>query len=110
MFVLRDFDDRGNNFERIKGILDNDIRNIWNEIYKPEQFRGSSPTDFFDFEYSVLPHKIFEEEKFYEQCKELKKRFDVNASKTLFPTPQEGKNVPMDGLALFVGHTWDKIR
>lgn len=29
LFVLRDFDDRGNNGERIKIILENDIRRIW---------------------------------------------------------------------------------
>ena len=36
LFVLRDFDDRGNNFDRIRTIIDTDINNIWNEIYKPE--------------------------------------------------------------------------
>jgi hypothetical protein len=77
VFVLRDFDDRGNNFERIKGILNTDISNIWNEIYKPDQFRGMSAHDFFKFEYAMLPHKIFEEEKFYEKCKEFRARFDV---------------------------------
>jgi hypothetical protein len=36
LFVLRDFDDRGNNFERIKSIIDEDIAKIWSEIYKPD--------------------------------------------------------------------------
>lgn len=110
VFVLRDFDDRGNNFERIKGILNTDISNIWNEIYKPDQFKGMSAHDFFRFEYAMLPHKIFEEEKFFEKCKEFRARFDVATPDTLFPAPGEGKNVPMDGLALFISHTWDKIR
>ncbi len=43
MFVLRDFDDRGNNFERIKGILEGDLKKIWAEIYKPDKFANSSP-------------------------------------------------------------------
>jgi protein SEY1 len=59
----------------------------------------------------MLPHKIYEEEKFYEKAKELRDRFDSKAKDSLFPTlGAEGKNVPMDGLALFVGHTWEKIR
>ena len=36
LFVFRDFDDRGNNFEILKNTINNDIRNIWREIYKPE--------------------------------------------------------------------------
>lgn len=109
MFVLRDFDDRGNNFERIRTIIDTDINNIWNEIYKPEQYKNSKPSEFFDFEFYMLPHKIYEEEKFYEKAKELKGRFDIKASNTLFPT-QEGKNTPMDGLSIFIDKTWEKIR
>jgi hypothetical protein len=36
VFVLRDFDEKLNNFMSLKIILENDIRNIWAEIYKPE--------------------------------------------------------------------------
>lgn len=59
----------------------------------------------------MLPHKVYEEEKFYEKAKELRDRFDSKAKDSLFPTNgAEGKNVPIDGLALFVGQTWDMIR
>ncbi len=61
LFVLRDFDDRGNNAENIKNILDQDVKNIWKEIYKSEEFADSKPSDFFDFEYYMLPHKIYQE-------------------------------------------------
>ena len=47
LFVLRDFDDRGNNFERIKGILEGDLKKIWAEIYKPDKYANSTPQDFF---------------------------------------------------------------
>eukprot|EP00350_Pseudokeronopsis_sp_OXSARD2_P011447 CAMPEP_0170566372 /NCGR_PEP_ID=MMETSP0211-20121228/79796_1 /TAXON_ID=311385 /ORGANISM="Pseudokeronopsis sp., Strain OXSARD2" /LENGTH=71 /DNA_ID=CAMNT_0010887525 /DNA_START=440 /DNA_END=655 /DNA_ORIENTATION=+ len=59
LFVLRDFDDRGNNFEMITHMLNNDVNNIWSQIYKPEQYKESKPTDFFQFEYCMLPHKQF---------------------------------------------------
>ena len=110
LFVLRDFDDRGNNFERIRQIIDSDISNIWNEIFKPEEYRNSKPSDFFDFEFCMLPHKIFEEEKFYQKCKDLRDRLDTRAPNTLFPKTEDGKNVPMDGLSLFMSNTWEKIR
>ena len=109
MFVLRDFDNKGNNFERITAILENDIRNIWSKIYKPKQYEHSSPKDFFDFEYSVLPHKIFEEEKFIHDCKDLRMRFSESHEKSLFPKNGE-KNTPMDGLPTFINTTWEKIK
>jgi hypothetical protein len=108
--VLRDFDDRGNNYELITNIINQDVINIWNGIYKPEQFRGSKPSDFFHFEFSMIPHKMFEEDKFYQKCKQLRGRFENDAPATLFPAPNQRKNVPIDGLSLFISHTWEKIR
>jgi len=64
LFVLRDFNERENSFEGIKGILEADLNRIWNEIYKPDKFANSKPSDFFNFDYCVLPHKQFEEDKF----------------------------------------------
>lgn len=57
LFVLRDFDARGNNAARIQGILESDLNRIWSEIYKPDKFANSKPSDFFQFEYCMLPHK-----------------------------------------------------
>lgn len=79
LFVLRDFDPRTNNEEVIREILKQDIENIWREIYKPEErFENSSPHDFFIFDFQMLSHKVFEEEKFTNQCKELRERFTTN--------------------------------
>ena len=47
LFVLRDFDGRGNNAARIQLILEGDLNKIWNEIYKPDKFANTKPTDFF---------------------------------------------------------------
>ena len=109
LFVLRDFDNRGNNFEKIIAILENDIRTIWAKIYKPKQYEHSQPKDFFDFEYAVLPHKVFEEEKFVSECKELRSRFSREHEKNLFPKSGE-KNTPIDGLPAFIMTTWEKIK
>ena len=110
LFVLRDFDDRGNNGDRIKIILEGDIRRIWSEIYKPEKFRDSQPDQFFKFEFAMLPHKIFEEEKFLESAKNLRSRFEIGASNSLFLSNAEQKNVPMDGVSIFIEQSWGVIR
>ena len=57
----------------------------------------------------MIPHKIYEEERFYEKCNELKGRFDVNASNSLYDK-NSAKNVPIDGLPVFIDQTWEVIR
>ena len=57
----------------------------------------------------MLPHKIYEEERFIESTKALRTRFDPSANNTLFPTT-DMKSVPMDGLSIFIEQTWEKIR
>jgi hypothetical protein len=108
--VLRDFDDRAGNFDRIKKILEGDIDKIWSEIYKSEKHENSKCTDFFHFEYSMLPHKIFQEDNFYKKAAELKLRFTVGAEDSLYLPDSEEKNVPMDGLTFFIEQAWDTIR
>jgi Root hair defective 3 GTP-binding protein (RHD3) len=39
LFVLRDFDERSNNEQVIRSIIEADIETIWSEIYKPEDFK-----------------------------------------------------------------------
>lgn len=57
----------------------------------------------------MIPHKIYEEEKFFAKFGELRSRFDTESPNTLFPS-LESKNIPMDGLSLFIDNTWEKIR
>ena len=101
LFVIRDFDDRGNNRQRIQELIDTDIKNLWGEIYKPDKYKDSEAKDFFEFEFCMLPHKIYDEENFFAKCKELRGRFTEESKETLFPK-LESKNVPIDGLAVFI--------
>lgn len=70
---------------------------------------NTTPADFFEFEYCALPHKHYEEAKFFEECKKLKQRFTPEIENTLFPSA-ESKNVPIDGLPKFIEQTWDTIK
>ena len=57
----------------------------------------------------VLPHKIHEEEKFFEECKKFKDRFNSDHEKSVFQ--KDGiKNTPIDGLPAFIKSTWDIIK
>jgi hypothetical protein len=90
-------------------IMEKDIQGIWRDIYKPDKFKNSKPTDLFDFEYMTLPHKLYEEKKFMEEVMVLKDRFTVGKENTVFPKA-DSRNIPIDGLAFFVEKTWDVIR
>jgi hypothetical protein len=57
-----------------------------------------------------MPHKIFEEEKFLTKAKELRNRFDIKAVDALFLSDAEQKNVPMDGVPIFIERSWAIIR
>ena len=74
LFLLRDFDKK-QNFERIRGTLEADLNRIWSEIYKPDKYIDTKPSDFFQFEYCCMPHKNYQEDEFFSKAKELKERF-----------------------------------
>lgn len=58
----------------------------------------------------MMPHKVFEEEKFFESAKNLRTRFEIGASNSLFLSNAEQKNVPMDGVSIFIEQSWGVIR
>jgi protein SEY1 len=109
LFILRDFDERTNNREVIRHILEADIEHIWTEIYKEPHLQGASARDFFDFAFQFMPHMIFEADAFTQHCGELRSRFSTENNANWF-AGHEGYRVPMDGLPLFVDKTWEKIR
>jgi hypothetical protein len=63
LFVLRDFSPK-DNFEKIKQRILNDISEIYKKIHKPEALINTVAENFFDFEFALLPHMLFEEQKF----------------------------------------------
>lgn len=58
----------------------------------------------------MLPHKHYQEEAFIQKTSELKQRFEVGVTCSLFLSQAEQKNVPMDGLPHFISQAWDSIR
>jgi hypothetical protein len=56
----------------------------------------------------MMPHKIYEEEKFAAKAAELKGRFSLGKEGSLFKS--RASNVPMDGLSIYMENTWGVIR
>lgn len=105
IFVLRDFNPYENNRESMINLLEGNVKNIWNEIYKIDKFENSSAHDFFEFEYYMMPHKVYQPKEFIEAAKTLRQRFNVNDPETIFPNV-ESHNVPIDGLPMYIENCW----
>lgn len=91
-----------------------DLANIWNGIYKPEKYRNKDLSDFFELDFTLLPHKLFEEVEFKNQANALRERFNLDhshpSSVFLPKTGDMEANLPVDGLGIFFNQTWDVIR
>ena len=57
-----------------------------------------------------MPHKMFQPDDFKQKCQELRERFEVGAQDSLFLSDSEQKNIPTDGVPIFISQTWSVIR
>lgn len=99
-----------------------DLNRIWDSLTKPAGLESSQIADFFDFEFTTLPHKLLQPEQFLEQTKELRKRFADGVSpeiEGMEPKPQgsqEGvflpvyhRRIPADGFPMYAESIWEQI-
>eukprot|EP01135_Chromosphaera_perkinsii_P010045 Nk52_evm80s1992 gene=Nk52_evmTU80s1992 len=108
LFVLRDHTQK-TPLEKLSGILKSDLKNIWEELQKPDEYASSELTDFFDWEFTSLPHKDLQEDQFYAKAGELKNRFnDKDCQEYLF-NEKYHKKIPADGVGAFCEGVWDKV-
>jgi len=61
LFLIRDHIPRETPLEKLKGIILKDMGNIWESLIKPPEFINSKAEDFFDFQFTALPHKVLAE-------------------------------------------------
>ncbi len=60
------------------------MKDIWEQIFKPDKFANSQPSDLFQIEFYEIPHMFYYEKEFYERMEELKCRFDLGVTASLF--------------------------
>jgi hypothetical protein len=109
LIVLRDFDSSRNVKYKIEEMILKDIKLIWNDIKKPEKYKDSEPSNFFEFEFITLPHKKYFEDKFDEEVKELRKRLETDHPQYFFNHVSSTKNVPADGIKQYIFQLWSDI-
>lgn len=74
LFVIRDHIGAAP-LQGLAASLQNDLERIWFSISKPIGYESSKIEDFFDLQFTSLPHKILLPENFEEGLKVLKDRF-----------------------------------
>ena len=117
VIVLRDFEETVDDVNKLRESIINDIRNIWNEIKKPEKFKHDPPEKYFKFEFITLPHKFYKKEKFLEEIENIKKNYLTNPKKNnnnnnktyFFNHVNSDKNVPIDGFYIYTRDMWSTI-
>ncbi len=57
-----------------------------------------------------MPHKMYQESLFYDKAAELKARFTVDAKDSLFLNDADQKNIPLDGLHVYIDKSWESIK
>ena len=74
MFVLRDHIGT-TPLSNLSETLKKDLANIWASLSKPPGLENCAIEDYFDFQFTALPHKILMPEKFDEGVVSLRKRY-----------------------------------
>lgn len=114
VIVLRDFDEDNDNQEQLQEYIIGDIKQIWEEIQKPESFKNCKPEDYFKFEFYTLAHKFYFEDKFKEGIEHIKECLkkpsnEKDIGKYLFNHVKYDKNVPIDGMYNYTREIWSII-
>lgn len=108
LFVIRDHIAQ-TPMENLSRTLLADMNRIWDSLSKPEGLESVSITDFFDFDFTSLPHKLLQPEEFDRQVLQLRSRFtERNTSQFLFKQ-QYHKRIPADGLPRYLDTIWEQV-
>ncbi len=109
LFVVRDHVRQATPLEKLSSIIEKDLRDIWAGINKPEKFKSSLATDFFEFQFESLPHKVLEGEKFAQELAVLGQRFNDSKSHNYIWSKSVKSSIPADGFAMFAQKIWETI-
>lgn len=108
LFVIRDHIGH-TPLENLSATIMADLTKIWFSLSKPEGLESSNITDFFDFMFTTLPHKILQPAEFDRAVDVLRNRFvDPKDPNFVFKTEYH-KRIPADGLPHYLESIWEQV-
>ena len=118
LFVIRDYIGT-TPLSNLVETLKTDLTNIWSSLSKPPGLETCLIQDYFDFQFTALPHKILQAHEFEEKVAHLRVRYSPgDSSSSRFDTrtdpdyvfdPTYHKRIPADGIPLYTKQCWDQI-
>lgn len=108
LFVIRDHV-AATPMENLSKTLLADLNRIWDSLSKPEGLESVAITDFFDFAFISLPHKLLQPEEFDRQVLQLRSRFTQKDSSSYLFKSQYHKRIPADGLPRYLSTIWEQV-
>ncbi|KAF8948035.1 Dynamin-like GTPase that mediates homotypic ER fusion, partial [Entomortierella lignicola] len=108
LFVIRDHVG-ATPLANLSNTLRADLDKIWQGLSKPEGLEDCKISDYFDYMFTTLPHKLLQPEKFELEVDQLRSRFANPSDPNYVFQPQYSKRVPADGLHVYAGGIWEKI-
>ncbi|KAI8642931.1 RHD3/Sey1 [Parasitella parasitica] len=108
LMVIRDFVG-ATPLENLAKTLKADLEKIWESLSKPEGLEDCKITDYFDFMFTGLPHKVLLPEKFDQEVIKLRSRFNDAENPDFVFRPEYHKRIPADGYTMYASSIWDKV-
>ncbi|KAI9354914.1 RHD3/Sey1 [Pilaira anomala] len=108
LIVIRDFVG-STPLENLANTLKADLEKIWASLSKPEGLEDCKITQYFDFMFTGLPHKILLPDKFDEEVTKLRSRFNDPKNPDFVFKPEYHKRIPADGYHIYASSIWDKV-
>jgi hypothetical protein len=104
----------------LKQTLMQDLERIWSSLSKPQGLEKSKISDYFDFTFVALPHKILQPERFEQEVAKLGTRFRegyvdpkkaglVDDQDDPILLPQYHRRIPADGFPMYAEGVWEQI-
>jgi DNA-binding transcriptional regulator YbjK len=106
--------------ENLQNTLLADLGRIWDSLSKPKGLENSKISDYFDFAFSALPHKLLQPQLFESEVEKLSGRFREGYKdpkrqglmkedeQPLF-LPEYHRRIPADGFPAYAEGIWDQI-
>lgn len=114
LFLFRDHtlpeDEEHTPLDYFVNVITEDMDKIWSTISKSEAFATSKVTDFFEFRFVSLPHKVHKSKEFKSQVGDLKHRFLDPKNPDRLLSKNYKKDIPADGFAKYAANIWTVIQ
>ncbi|KAL1746547.1 RHD3/Sey1 [Schizophyllum fasciatum] len=109
LFVIRDHIGT-TPLENLRATLTADLLRIWDNLAKPDELKDRQLSDYFDLDFTALPHKVLVPDKFEAEVANLRTRFGNKDRSDYLFKPVYHKRIPADGVSMYMENIWEQVQ